>query len=311
MERYDIICDDVGHGRFGSVSSAVDRSAAERRVVALKRVYLSGAEESVKGVYVREILTMRHLDHRNIVKLFDVIVDGRAIVLVTELMECSLADVFRTLREPPPFALSKSYMMMMLRALAYMHSKNIIHRDIKPSNVLVSSNGTLKLCDFGLARVLSADASRTPQVATRWYRAPELLYGSKSYDSSVDMWALGCVWAEMVSLLPPFMGENDIDQLHCIFKILGTPDPSVWPHARDLPDFEKISFAVRASSVPWTDVYPDACSDAHEILGRILRLDPDKRPCASSLLADGIFFRSPLPIADAKRLPHFRRRISN
>ena len=114
----------------------------------------------------------------------------------------------------------------------------VLHRDLKPNNLLIAPDGTLKLADFGLARVFgSPDRTLTNQVFQRWYRAPELLYGARSYGPAVDMWALGCIFAELMLSRPYFAGTSDLDQLAKVFAALGTPTEEDWPGMRTLPDF--------------------------------------------------------------------------
>ena len=131
-------------------------------------------------------------------------------------------------------ALIKAYMLMILRGVLYLHDLGVMHRDIKPSNVLVSSSGVLKIGDFGLARRIDTahsveEREYTHQIMTRWYRAPEILYGARNYDEKVDIWSVGCIFAEMWNRCPLFPGVHDIDQLNCVFGILGTPDETNWP----------------------------------------------------------------------------------
>ncbi len=148
-------------------------------------------------------------------KLFEVFPRGANLILVLEFMKTDLARILRNLRKPLPESHVKTYAQMMLRGIEHCHAMNIVHRDIKPANLLISPTGELKLGDFGLATVYVGNhKSYSHQVATRWYRAPELLYGSRSYNQKVDLWSAGCVIAEMLNHSPLFAGENDIDQLH-------------------------------------------------------------------------------------------------
>ncbi|XP_017908018.1 PREDICTED: cyclin-dependent kinase 20 isoform X3 [Capra hircus] len=229
-------------------------------------------------------------------------------VLAFEFMLSDLAEVVRHTQRPLAQAQVKSYLQMLLKGVAFCHANNIVHRDLKPANLLISASGQLKIADFGLARVFSPDGNRlyTHQVATRWYRAPELLYGARQYDQGVDLWAVGCILGELLNGSPLFPGENDIEQLCCVLRILGTPSPQVWPVCRglpfggvgeitELPDYNKISFKEQAP-VPLEEVLPDASPQALDLLGRFLLYPPQQRISASQALLHHYFFTAPLPV---------------
>uniref|UniRef100_S4RRG1 Cyclin-dependent kinase 20 n=1 Tax=Petromyzon marinus TaxID=7757 RepID=S4RRG1_PETMA len=189
----------------------------------------------------------------------------------------------------------KSYMSMLLKGVAFCHN-SIMHRDLKPANLLISSMGHLKIADFGLARVFSNDGDRlySHQVATRWYRAPELLYGARKYDEGVDLWAVGCILGELLNCSPLFPGENDIEQLCCVLRVLGTPNQHVWPEITELPDYNKIAFRENAA-LPLEEVVPDAPPEAVELLRRLLVYPSRQRIPASEALLHPYFFTAPLP----------------
>ncbi|XP_047622091.1 LOW QUALITY PROTEIN: cyclin-dependent kinase 20-like [Phacochoerus africanus] len=175
--------------------------------------------------------------------------------------------------------------------------------DLKPANLLISASRQLKIADFGLAGAFSLDGCRLymHQVATRWYRAPELLYGARQYNQGVDLWAVGCILGELLNGSPLFPGENDIEQLCCVLRILGTPSPQVWPEITELPDYNKISFKEQAP-VPLEEVLPDASPQALDLLGRFLLYPPLQRIAASQALLHQYFFTAPL-LAHPSELP--------
>ena len=287
----------IGRGAFGSVVEARSVRTGER--VALKRVPIRD-EKRIALVLIREITTMLQCVHPNIVRLIEMFADGRCLVLVLEKMECDLNVFLKSLCEPLSPNLVKAYMRMILLATNYLHQKDLIHRDIKPSNIMFSSSGVLKLGDYGLARVLSSSKERrTPQVSTRWYRSPEVLFGSESYSFGTDMWSVGCVFAELLTLEPVFPGDNDIDQISRIFQCLGTPDEKTWPDFVKLPDASKIEFSSTTTldvKGSWTLIrFPDTSFEARSLLEKNLRLDPKQRLDSRSALLDRYFFIDPLP----------------
>lgn len=165
--------------------------------------------------------------------------------LVFEFMPHTLYSKLRDEVSPVTRQETKSYTRMLLKGIKHLHDMGIMHRDIKPANLLISASGVLKIADFGLARLFDrADREKcySPQVATRWYRAPEILWGSPKYGPAIDMWAVGCVFAEMLRGVALFPGTTDIEQLALVVRTLGTPRPDQWPELDSLPDFNKIRY---------------------------------------------------------------------
>nr|KAF6483586.1 cyclin dependent kinase 20 [Rousettus aegyptiacus] len=273
-------------------------------IVALKKVALRRLEDGIPNQALREIKALQEIeDNQYVVQLKAVFPHGAGFVLAFEFMLSDLAEVVRHAQRPLAQAQVKSYLQMLLKGVAFCHANNIVHRDLKPANLLISASGQLKIADFGLARVFSPDGSRlyTHQVATRWYRAPELLYGARQYDQGVDLWAVGCILGELLNGSPLFPGENDIEQLCCVLRILGTPSPQVWPEIMELPDYNKISFKEQAP-VPLGEVLPDASPQALDLLGQFLLYPPRQRISASQALLHQYFFTAPLP-AHPSELP--------
>ncbi|XP_059782960.1 cyclin-dependent kinase 20 isoform X5 [Balaenoptera ricei] len=188
MEQYCIL-GRIGEGAHGIVFKAKHVETGE--IVALKKVALRRLEDGIPNQALREIKALQEIeDSQYVVQLKAVFPHGAGFVLAFEFMLSDLAEVVRHAQRPLTQAQVKSYLQMLLKGVAFCHANNIVHRDLKPANLLISASGQLKIADFGLARVFSPDGSRlyTHQVATRWYRAPELLYGARQYDQGVDLW---------------------------------------------------------------------------------------------------------------------------
>ncbi|EGZ20400.1 hypothetical protein PHYSODRAFT_495533 [Phytophthora sojae] len=219
MENYESL-GTIGEGTYGVVLKC--RHKVTGQIVAIKKFKESDDDEQVKKTALREIKILKQLKHENIVSLLEVFRMKGKLYLVFEFVEKTILEEIE--RHPDgldPLTLKK-LMWQLVRAINFCHQHNIIHRDIKPENLLVSRNGVLKLCDFGFARPLaSAGAKYTEYVSTRWYRAPELLVGDVSYGKGVDVWSIGCMFAEIATGLPLFPGDSDIDQLYHIIRCLG------------------------------------------------------------------------------------------
>ncbi|KNC47850.1 CMGC/CDK/CCRK protein kinase [Thecamonas trahens ATCC 50062] len=264
-----------------------------------------GLDEEEEGelalAAVREVLALTGMEHVNVVRMYEAFAHGTSLVLALELCDLDLGAV---LAAPGAAALLsprnvKAAMAMVLDGLAFLHAADIIHRDIKPANLLISHDGVVKIGDFGLARVHVAPGPGEPkhiyshQVATRWYRAPELLYGATSYDEKVDTWAAGAVLGEMLAGgYPLFPGESDIDQLVRVMAVLGTPSTETWPCLVDLPDYGKIRFQPQ-DGMPLAEFLPDAPSEACELLAALLCYNPDARASAADARAAGYFSVKP------------------
>lgn len=188
MDQYCIL-GRIGEGAHGIVFKAKHIETGE--IVALKKVALRRLEDGIPNQALREIKALQEIeDNQYVVQLKAVFPHGAGFVLAFEFMLSDLAEVVRHTQRPLAQAQVKSYLQMLLKGVSFCHANNIVHRDLKPANLLISASGQLKIADFGLARVFSPDGSRlyTHQVATRWYRAPELLYGARQYDQGVDLW---------------------------------------------------------------------------------------------------------------------------
>ncbi|XP_067843927.1 cyclin-dependent kinase 2-like isoform X3 [Heptranchias perlo] len=228
----------IGEGTYGVVYKAMNKVTGE--MVALKKIRLDAEMEGVPSTAIREISLLKELNHPNIVKLLDVIHSEKKLYLVFEFLNQDLKKYMDS--APPtglPLQLVKSYLFQLLQGVAFCHSHRVLHRDLKPQNLLINDAGAIKLADFGLARAFGVPVrTYTHEVVTLWYRAPEILMGCKFYSTAVDVWSIGCIFAEMVTRKPLFPGDSEIDQLFRIFRTLGTPNESVWPGVTQLPDYK-------------------------------------------------------------------------
>ncbi|XP_037073748.1 cyclin-dependent kinase 20-like [Pollicipes pollicipes] len=296
MNNYKVIS-RIGEGAHGVVLSAESLITGE--TVALKKVPLKRLEDGIPLTMLREIKTLQHLESRHVVRLLDVFPQGPGFVLVFEHMVTDLAEILRDAARPLLPAQVKRYMQSLLRGTGFLHAHGVVHRDLKPANLLISAGGALKLADFGLSRVLDRGRLYSHQVATRWYRAPELLYGARKYDHGVDLWAVGCIFGELLNSSPIFRGDNDIDQLLVVLKTLGSPSEETWPGMSQLPDFNKIPFPeFRSAGV---DVlFPEAPPEAVDLVRRFLVYRSDTRLAARAALLQPYFHCAPAPAVDAE-----------
>lgn len=289
----------LGGGTFGDVTKAVDTYSGEE--VALKKVRIVNASEGISITALREMKTLKELSHPNIAKLVDVYMQKRNLVLALEYLPSDLEAVIKERSLSLGTARIKAYLSMALESLECIHSRYFAHRDIKPNNFLIAHNGTLKLADFGLARAIgSPDVRMTTQVHMRWYRAPELLLGARHYSTSVDMWALGCILAEMLQRRPWIVGNSDIEQLQLIFDRRGTPDAVGWNAAKLLPTYVEPKHRIQPKELK--QMLPQASASALSMLDWLVQLDPLKRPSASQCLQSTFLRAEPVP-EDVSTMP--------
>lgn len=298
----------IGKGAYGLVVSALDTNgpgnavtdSVGKREVAVKKVAHVLRDLVDAKRLLRELKIGQHLtDHENIVSMVDIQVTKPSpngpddLYICTELFPTDLHRVVYS----KTVALSedhyKFFIWQLLRGLKYMHSAGIIHRDIKPSNILVNSDCDLRICDFGLARGMNneelgeeteQDNDKTEYVVTRWYRSPEILLGSREYDFGVDIWSVGCVMAELLNREPLFPGDNSLDQVSRITKLLGTPtEEQILDFASDAA-CRWILRQPQNAPGDWDATFPSASADAIDLLKRMLTLRPKERISAEDAL---------------------------
>eukprot|EP00798_Chlamydomonas_sp_ICE-L_P027646 gene27646-7285_t len=286
----------IGKGSYGIVCSAVDNYTGE--MVAIKKITDVFQHVSDATRILREIKLLRLLKHPDIVDVKHIMLPPSSssykdIYVVFELMETDLHQVIKANDDLTP-GHYQFFLYQMLRGLKFIHSAKVFHRDIKPKNILANSNCNLKICDFGLARPAFNDAPTTifwtDYVATRWYRAPELC-GSffAKYSPSIDLWSVGCIFAEVLLGRPLFPGKNVVHQLELITDLLGTPSDEVVAKVRNEKARRFLLGMKNKPSVPFETYFPKGNPAALALLKRLLSFDPSDRPSAEEALADPYF----------------------
>lgn len=285
MEQYEKL-EKVGEGTYGIVFKAQD---AAGDIYALKTIRLDAEDEGIPSTAIREISLLKELQHPNIVRLCDVILTERKLTLVFEFLDQDLKKLLDMCEGGLDAATTKSFLYQLLRGIAYCHQHRVLHRDLKPQNLLINRAGALKLADFGLARAYGIPVrSYTHEVVTLWYRAPDVLMGSRRYSTPVDIWSIGCIFAEMATGRPLVPGSTDTDQLQRIFEILGSPDVAMWPSVVELPDW-KFDFP-QFEPQPWPTIVPNVEPAGLNLLQKMLQFDPNQR-CTGNSAMEHEYFR--------------------
>ncbi|GMH13191.1 hypothetical protein Nepgr_015032 [Nepenthes gracilis] len=296
--------DKIGQGTYSNVYKA--RDLITGKIVALKKVRFDNLEKESVKFMAREILILRRLDHPNVVKL-----EG----LVTSRMSCSLYLVFEYMEHDlaglaasPEIKFTepqvKCYMMQLLSGLEHCHKRGVLHRDIKGSNLLLDNGGILKIADFGLATFFDPNHKHhmTSRVVTLWYRAPELLLGANDYGVGVDLWSAGCILAELLAGRPIMPGRTEVEQLHKIFKLCGSPSDDYWkksklPNAMLFKPREPYKRCIR-------EIFHDFPSSSLPLIDTLLAIDPAERKTATDALNSEFFTTEPYA-CDPSTLPKY------
>ncbi|ETN39589.1 serine/threonine-protein kinase pef1 [Cyphellophora europaea CBS 101466] len=272
----------LGEGTYATVYKGRNRQTGE--LVALKEIHLD-SEEGTPSTAIREISLMKELKHENIVTLHDVIHTENKLMLVFEYMDKDLKKFMdsRGDRGQLDHVTIKRFMQDLLRGTAFCHENRVLHRDLKPQNLLISIKGQLKLADFGLARAFGIPVNTfSNEVVTLWYRAPDVLLGSRTYNTSIDIWSAGCIMAEMYTGRPLFPGTTNEDQLQKIFRLMGTPSERTWPGISQLPEYKSNfpSYATQQLHI----LLPQVDQLGLDLLSKLLQLRPENRISAQEAL---------------------------
>jgi len=278
----------IGEGTYGEVYKAIDSHTGQ--TIAMKKIRLLDAEEEgVPSTTLREISLLKELSHfPQVVKLLDVIHKNFKLLLVFEFLDQDLHAYINSTEGMISPALVKSYMYQLLSGVSHCHAHRVFHRDLKPQNLLIDKQGFLKIADFGLARAFSIPMrSYTHEVVTQWYRAPEILLGMPRYSVAIDVWSVGCIFAELATKKPLFPGDSEIDQLFKISRVLGTFNEENWPGVTKLP-------AYNASFPSWkpqdlSRMIPQLDANGIDLLQKMLVYCPGKRISAKRALSHPYF----------------------
>ncbi|KAL4911502.1 cyclin-dependent kinase 1 [Aspergillus multicolor] len=294
MDNYQKI-EKIGEGTYGVVYKARELTHPNR-IVALKKIRLEAEDEGVPSTAIREISLLKEMNDPNIVRLLNIVhADGHKLYLVFEYLDLDLKKYMEALpvseggrgRALPDGsslsrnlglgdAMVKKFMAQLIEGIRFCHSHRVLHRDLKPQNLLIDRDGNLKLADFGLARAFGVPLrTYTHEVVTLWYRSPEILLGGRQYSTGVDMWSCGAIFAEMCTRKPLFPGDSEIDEIFKIFRLLGTPDESIWPGVTSFPDFKPTFPKWKREDI--STVVSGLEDDGLDLLEALLEYDPARR----------------------------------
>jgi len=294
QNRYEVV-KVLGKGSFGIVTSAKDKERGGK-LVAVKRIETTTNYREFAGIppdALREINFLTEIHHPNVLDLFDVYSNEKALHLVIEYCPFTLDHIIKSPKIVSSIADIKGIMKMMLEGLAAVHRNYIVHLDLKPENILFTPDGVLKLADFGLARRYGhPEVKLNPISITIFYRPPELLHGARFYGPPSDMWSVGCIFGEMLLRSALFPAMTEKEELQKIYSVLGTPTKENWPNFEHLP--APIQFE-HTEPKPLSAIFSSAPSDAVDLLSKMLMLDPAKRITVEEALSHRFFSSHPQP----------------
>ncbi|CAH7666880.1 kinase-like domain-containing protein [Phakopsora pachyrhizi] len=279
---------ELGQGAYGVVCAAKNKKTGES--VAIKKVTKIFTKKILTKRALRELKLLHHFrGHKNITCLYDMDITDPTnfteVYLYEELMEADLHAIIRS-GQPLSDAHFQSFIYQTLCGLKYIHSASVLHRDLKPGNLLVNADCELKICDFGLARGFETDPAlaqannqgfMTEYVATRWYRAPEIMLSFQNYTTAIDLWSVGCILAELLGGRPIFKGRDYVDQLNQILHYLGTPSEETLRRVGSPRAQDYIRSLPRQAGIPFVQLYPNANPLALDLLSKLLAFDPSER----------------------------------
>lgn len=288
MHRYQILR-QLGDGTYGQVVLGQNKKSGEKVAIKrMKRKYYSWEE----CMNLREVKSLKKLSHANVIKLKEVIRENDTLYFVFEYMKENLYQLMKSRDKPFPEPVLRNIIYQVLQGLAFMHKHGFFHRDMKPENLLCMGPELIKIADFGLAREVRSQPPYTDYVSTRWYRAPEVLLRSTTYSSPIDLWAVGCIMAELYTFRPLFPGSSEIDEIFKICSVLGTPSKQDWPEGHQLAANMNFKFP-QFTETPLGQLIPNGGKEAIILMRDMMKWNPSKRPTAVQSLRYPYFQVSP------------------
>lgn len=289
----------VGEGTYAVVY--LGKQVLTGRKIAIKEIKLGLFKDGLDMSALREVKYLQELRHPNIIELIDVFSASNNLNLVLEFLPCDLEVLIKDQLVVFKTGDIKSWLLMTLRGIHHCHRNYILHRDLKPNNLLLAPDGQLKIADFGLARSLgSPNEDLTSNVVTRWYRAPELLFGAKHYTEAVDIWLIGIIFAELMLRTPYLPGKDDVDQMDVTFRALGTPTEQVWPNVSNLPLYDSLKVYPSPSRQELRNRFIAATDLALDLMISMTQLDPSRRCNSTQALLHEYFTELPSPTEPAE-----------
>nr|XP_020470971.1 serine/threonine-protein kinase MAK isoform X2 [Monopterus albus] len=284
MNRYTTL-KQLGDGTYGSV--LMGRSNESGELVAIKRMKRKfySWEECMN---LREVKSLKKLNHANVIKLKEVIRENDHLYFVFEYMKENLYELMKDRKKLFPESVIRNISFQILQGLSFIHKNGFFHRDMKPENLLCMGPELVKIGDFGLAREIRSKPPYTDYVSTRWYRAPEVLLRSSTYSSPIDLWAVGCIMAELYTLRPLFPGNSEVDEIFKICQVLGTVKKTDWPEGYQLSSAMNFRFP-QCVPTHLKTLIPNASNEAISLMKDLLKWDPKKRPTAVQALRHPYF----------------------
>jgi serine/threonine protein kinase len=305
----------VGQGAYGLVCSG--REVETNKLVAIKKIPKAFEDTVDCKRLLREVKILRHFRHDNVLGLHDILPppgqsqkEWKDVYIVSELMDTDLHYIIHS-KQPLTDEHFKYFLYQILRGVHAIHTAHVLHRDLKPGNLLVNKNCDLKICDFGLARAIDPteekkDLGLTEYVVTRWYRAPELLVENQTYTTAIDVWAVGCIFAEMLGRKALFPGRDYLHQLRLIIDTLGTPTEEDLACITNQQAVQFLRSLPVKPRKPWSEVFPNAAPAALDLLGSMLVFNPEKR-CS---MVDALNCEYMAALHQGRELPQEERQFS-